>query len=128
MIRTWLTAAAAAGCLSSAVPQDVAPGLSADSSEACPSTDPRTERARILAIAGEVRRLVARFGETDPKAIIAPSPLRDLGLDELALADMALGLEARFGIDIAAAEPGQWQTVGDVVGFVARRVRETAPA
>ncbi len=54
---------------------------------------------------------------------MAPRPLRDLGVDELALADVVLGLETRFGIDIDDAEAATWETVGDVVGYVARRAR-----
>jgi acyl carrier protein len=34
-----------------------------------------------------------------------------------------LGLEARFDIDIADADAARWDTVGDVVAFVARRLR-----
>ena len=86
---------------------------------------PHSERARIVGIAHEVRRLVVRFTDVDAKAVVAPSALSDLGIDELALADVVLGLETRFDIDIDDSEATAWQTVGDVVGLVARRVRET---
>jgi len=39
------------------------------------------------------------------------------------LADVVLGLETRFGIDIDDAEAATWEMVGDVVGFVALRAR-----
>ena len=83
-----------------------------------------SERARIVGIANEVRRLVVRFADADAKAVVAPSTLQELGIDELALADVVLGLETRFDIDIDDAEATQWQTVGDVVGLVARRMRD----
>jgi acyl carrier protein len=126
MVRTWLSAAAAAGSLSAGVPPAVATNVSPELVETHEHTCPRSERARIVGIAAEVRRLVARFADVEAKAVIAPRVLRDIGLDDLALADVVLGLETRFDIDIDDAEAAQWGTVGDVVGFVARRVRETA--
>ncbi|HEY8087878.1 MAG TPA: acyl carrier protein [Polyangiaceae bacterium] len=124
MIRTWISAAAAAGSLSAGLPPEVAPTFTSQAVETRAQPAPPSERARIVGIATEVRRLVVRFAEADPAAIVAPRPLRDLGVDELALADVVLGLETRFGIDIEGAEAAAWETVGDVVGFVARRVRE----
>jgi acyl carrier protein len=79
-----------------------------------------------VGIANEVRRLVVRFAEAETAAVVAPRPLRDLGVDEYALADVVLGLETRFGIDIDDAEAATWETVGDVVGFVARRSRDAS--
>ena len=127
MIRAWISAAAAAGSLSAGVPADVTTSLVQQHVEAPVRTGPLSERARIVGIAGEVRRLVARFASVEPRAVIAPSALRDLGVDELALADVVLGLETRFDIDIDDAEAATWDTVGDVVAFVARRSREAAP-
>jgi len=125
MVRTWLTAAAAAGSLSSAVPPEVTTDFTAQQAETRPYAGPRSERARIVGIANEVRRLVVRYADADSRAVVAPRALSDLGIDDLALADVVLGLETRFDIDIEDAEAGQWETVGDVVGFVARRVRES---
>jgi acyl carrier protein len=125
MVRTWLTAAAAAGSLSSAVPSEVTTDFSAQQAETRPHVGPRSERARIVAIAHEVRRLVVRYADAHSRAVVAPRALSDLGIDDLALADVVLGLEARFDIDIEDAEAGRWETVGDVVGFVAKRVRES---
>jgi acyl carrier protein len=105
------------------VPRDVAP-IAAPSVETRPYAGPGSERARIVGIAGEVQKLVARFAEVEPQAIVAPSALSELGVRDVALADVVLGLEARFDIDIDDSEANRWQTVGDVVGFVARRVRE----
>jgi acyl carrier protein len=124
MVMNWIGAAAAASSLSSAVPAQVTPTFGADHVETRAYAGPSSERARIVGIANEVRRLVVRFKEADSKAIVAPSALRDLGIDELGLADVVLGLETRFDIDIEDAEATAWETVGDVVGVVARRMRE----
>jgi acyl carrier protein len=124
MVMNWIGAAAAAGSLSSAVPAEVVPTFAAEHTETRAYAGARSERARIVGIANEVRRLVVRFAEADVKSVVAPSMLRELGIDELGLADVVLGLETRFDIDIGDAEATAWQTVGDVVGFVARRVRE----
>jgi acyl carrier protein len=123
MIRTWLSAAAAAGSLSAGMPPEVTPSFASQSVETQAQHAPQSERARIVGIAKEVRRLVVRFAEVNKAAVVAPRPLRDLGVDELALADVVLGLETRFGIDIDDAEAAAWETVGDVVGYVARRAR-----
>jgi acyl carrier protein len=126
MFRTWISAAAAAGSLSAGMPPDVAPSFASQSIEIPAQYAPQSERARIVGIAKEVRRLVVRFAEANKAAVVAPRPLRDLGVDELALADVVLGLETRFGIDIDDAEAATWETVGDVVGYVARRTRDAA--
>jgi acyl carrier protein len=127
MVMNWIGAAAAAGSLSSVEPPQVVPTFAAEHAETRPHARPRSERARIVGIANEVRRLVVRFADADAKAVVAPSTLRELGIDELALADVVLGLETQFDIDIDDAEATQWQTVGDVVGLVARRMREPHP-
>jgi acyl carrier protein len=124
MIRTWISAAAAAGSLSAGMPPEVTPtSFASQPVETRAQHAPQSERARIVGIAKEVRRLVVRFAEAETTAVVAPRPLRDLGVDELALADVVLGLETRFGIDIDDAEAATWETVGDVVGYVARRAR-----
>jgi acyl carrier protein len=120
MVRNWISAAAAAGSLSAGMPSGVAPSHAPHQMEV-PIGAPRSERARIVGIGAEVRRIVGQYAETDTKAIVAPSALRELGLDEVALADVVLGLETRFGIDIEDADAATWTTVGDVVGFVAKR-------
>ncbi len=123
----WIGAAAAAGSLSSVEPPQEVPGFGAEQAqhvEMAALAGPPSERARIVGIANEVRRLVVRFADADAKAVVAPTALHELGIDELALADVVLGLETRFDIDIDDAEVTEWQTVGDVVGLVAKRVRE----
>jgi hypothetical protein len=124
MMTKWMTAAAAASALSTAVPSSPVP-QHPQPSESRPFPQPDSERARILTIATEVRRLVARYTDIDPRAVVAPLALADIGLSEDALADVTLGLEVQFDLDIDEAAPRTWQTVGDVVGFVARRLRES---
>jgi len=75
-----------------------------------------------VGIGSEVRRLLARFAEVDAGTVVAPRALVDLGVTDLALADVMLGLETRFDIDIDDDEAQRWETVGDIVDFVARRV------
>jgi acyl carrier protein len=128
MIRAWISAAAAAGSLSAGVPAHGTTTFVHQHLEAPARTGPLSERARIIGIAGEVRRLVARFADVETKAIVAPRALRDVGVDERAVADIVLGLEARFDIDIDDADAARWDTVGDVVAFVARRSREAPTA
>jgi acyl carrier protein len=95
----------------------------ASPADASPHAAPWTERARVVGIGVEVQRLVGRYGEAEAAAIVAPRPLRELGVDDLALADVVLGLETRFDVDIDDAEASTWVTVGDVVGSVARKLR-----
>ncbi|MGD0526297.1 MAG: hypothetical protein ABSE49_14190 [Polyangiaceae bacterium] len=123
MITKWMTAAAAASALSTAMPASAAPQPTPPA-ENRPFAQPVSERARIVGIATEVRRLVARYIDADPQSVVAPLALADLGLSEVALADVVLGLEVQFNLDIDDATPRTWETVGDVVGFVARRLRE----
>jgi acyl carrier protein len=123
MITKWMTAAAAASALSTAMPASAAPQRTLPA-ENRPFTHPESERARIVYIATEVRRLVARSIDADPRSVVAPLVLADLGLSEGALADVVFGLETQFDLDIDDAAPRTWETVGDVVAFVARRLRE----
>ena len=126
-MNKWITAAAAAGALSTAMPQEIQ-RFQASFTESPPWAGQGSERARIVGIASDVRRLVSRFTETDPAEVVAPRMLAELGVDGLARADVVLGLEARFDIDIDDAEAHAWQTVGDVVAFVARRVQKPRAA
>jgi acyl carrier protein len=128
MIRSFFRAAAAAGALSSAtVPADAVSSTGDARFAVVPYSGFHSERARILGIAAEVQKLVARFGETDVSAVTAPRSLVELGLGDVERADLALGLEAKFDVDIAEHETHRWQTVGDVVGFMANVCRASRP-
>ncbi len=128
MVMNWIGAAAAAGSLSTTLPAEVRPSFAAQHAETRAYAGPGSERARIVEIATEVRRLVARFADADEGTVVAPCTLQELGIDEAGLADVVLGLEERFDIDIDADEAGRLATVGDVVGLVARRMREVQSA
>jgi hypothetical protein len=123
MSTKWMTAAAAASALSAAMPASAAPQPTPPAHNR-PFTHPQSERARIVSIATEVRRLVARYIDADPRSVVAPLALADLGLGEGALADVVLALEVQFDLDIDDDAPRSWETVGDVVGFVAQRLSE----
>ncbi|HEY6461494.1 MAG TPA: acyl carrier protein, partial [Polyangiaceae bacterium] len=123
---SWISAAAAAGSLSAGIASAAAPAFT-PSVDAPAHTAPCTsctERERVVGIGAEVQRLVSRYGEIERASIVAPRPLRELGVDDVALADVVLGLETRFDVDIDADEASTWVTVGDVVGSVAKKVRE----
>jgi len=51
---------------------------------------------------------------------------RDLELDSLTLATLAVALEDRFNIVLAEEDAARVQTIADLCGLVARRVRESA--
>ena len=51
---------------------------------------------------------------------------RDLELDSLTLATLAVALEDRFNIVLAEEDAARVRTIADLCGLVARRVRESA--
>jgi len=122
-MNKWITAAAAASALSTAMPATAAP-RETPTIESNLFPQPPTDRARIVGIAAEVRRIVASYADADPRAVVAPLPLADLGLSDGALVGVVTGLELKFNLRIEDDAPGRWHTVGDVVGFVAQRLRE----
>jgi len=64
--------------------------------------------------------------EVAPDLAAPPRPdavLADLGLDSLAVADLALGVAERFGVRLGGGDVASLRTVGDV----AARIRERAP-
>jgi acyl carrier protein len=122
MLTKLLTAAAAAGAISTASAS--APAASSSNTvvhgaEERGYAGPRSERARIIGIANEVRHLVARFAGVAAGEVIATRELIELGVDDMALSDVVLGLEARFEIDIDYDAAKRWQNVGDIVAAVA---------
>jgi hypothetical protein len=122
-MNKWMTAAAAASALSTAMPSGS--GLTdPPAAESRPLARYDSERARIVGIGNEVRNLVARTIDADPRSVVAPLALADLGLSDDALASVVDGLEMKFNLHIEDAVAVRWQTVGDVVGFVAQRLRE----
>jgi 1-acyl-sn-glycerol-3-phosphate acyltransferase len=64
--------------------------------------------------------LAPNGGATEPSPA---STLAELGFDSLACADLAAGLEDRFGVRLADADVGAIRTVADVAEAVRRRAR-----
>jgi acyl carrier protein len=62
--------------------------------------------------------LVGRGIEADKVADLA----QDLGLDSLDTVEMTVGLEDRFGIEIADSELEDVRTVNDAVGLIEQKV------
>jgi 1-acyl-sn-glycerol-3-phosphate acyltransferase len=62
--------------------------------------------------------------EVAPEVGSSPGPddvLADLGLDSLAVADLAIAVEERFGIRLADGDPATLRTVGEVASLIRRR-------
>ena len=76
MIRTWISAAAAAGSLRRDAARSHAQQLRVSTGQTWAQHRPQSERARIVGIANEVRRLVVRFAEAETTAVVAPRPAR----------------------------------------------------
>jgi acyl carrier protein len=82
------------------------------------------ERARVLRVADDVRRIVARYADVDPLAVVATFELEPLRRDAPAFDDVVLALEARFDLDIDIDEAATWTTVADIVAHVSAELRE----
>ncbi|MBR6407950.1 MAG: acyl carrier protein [Clostridia bacterium] len=46
------------------------------------------------------------------------STLEEIGIDDIAVVDLALALEEEFDLDIPEDIYGAWTTVGDIVNYV----------
>jgi acyl carrier protein len=83
-------------------------------------------------VAGAVREVVAETLRLSPDAVALDAALEDgLGVDSMAMIEINVGLERRFGFAIRTsfAKPEEigLRTVGDLVAFVEKLLR-TAPA
>jgi acyl carrier protein len=124
-MNNWIPATAATSALSTAARPDLDRLLLERSQPSRARAGLSTERGRIAAIASEIRRLASRYADADPRSVVAFQTLEDLGLTGVALADVVLGLEARFDVVIDDSDIHTWRTVGDVVAFVAGLLRPT---
>ncbi len=83
-------------------------------------------------IADRVKKLISGFAGVDPAKTGDATTLKDdLGLDSLHLIELAMDLEAEFGIEIEGVEAEAVNTVGDAVLLVERKIseqRSTGPA
>jgi acyl carrier protein len=77
-----------------------------------------------------VRRLIARYGRTEVMSFTMTSTLGEAGVDELALAQIVVYLEARFDVVIPSLEADRWTTgaaiVDTVQSLLAERHREAS--
>ena len=68
-----------------------------------------------------VAAFLARGARVDASVISRDSRLRDgLGIDSLAMIDLAVAAEDRFGFRIPDEAAERFETVGDVVDFIER--------
>jgi acyl carrier protein len=67
------------------------------------------------------QRVIDIISEDYPDDLIVPDmTLEELGVDELARAEITISVEDEFGIFISDDEMDSWKTVGDVVACVER--------
>src|SRR5439155_23040290 len=71
-------------------------------------------------VESEVLRLVEQLAPTRGREVTPAAKLDDLGLDSLAVADLAVAVEERFGVRLVDADVASLQTVGDVVSAAVR--------
>ncbi len=69
----------------------------------------------------EVKRLVAETCALDRAAIRDEGRLSDYGIDSVRAIDLLVSLEETFQIAVPDADAARLATIGDVVGYVARR-------
>ena len=70
-----------------------------------------------------VQSLIARYGHLGDQVVTMRRPLLDLGVDILALVDIVMDVETRFGIELDPDEILSWLTAADVVETVANALR-----
>ncbi len=56
-------------------------------------------------------------------AVTPASTLSSFGLDSLAMIDLIFDLEQEFGLKLVAADFASIRTIGDLIGFIDRRVK-----
>jgi acyl carrier protein len=71
-----------------------------------------------------IRRLIARYGRADVMSFSMSSPLVEVGVDDLAVAQIVVYLEARFDVVIPSLEADRWTTGGGIVASVQRLLVE----
>jgi acyl carrier protein len=71
-----------------------------------------------------IRRLVARYGRADVTGVALSSPLADVGVDTLAVAQIVVYLEARFDVVVGSLEAARWTTGEAIVVSVERLLTE----
>jgi acyl carrier protein len=75
-------------------------------------------------VADELGAIVDQIAPADGPRELNPSSsfADDLGLDSLALVQLVLGIEERFGVRVPDADVPALRTVGDAVAYVERHL------
>jgi acyl carrier protein len=72
----------------------------------------------------ELAELISTAAGVEPQRITDDAQLdEDLGIDSLTLVEIVVAVEDRFGMVIPDDEWSKFQTVGDLVGYLAAPVR-----
>jgi acyl carrier protein len=71
---------------------------------------------------GELRDLVAELAELEPDEIDLDTPFPDAGIDSLLAMEIAVHVEARFGVRFEDADVREAQTVRALAALVGERV------
>ena len=75
------------------------------------------------AVVGRVKRLVAAKLHVDESTLLSNTDLaNDLGADSLDVIELLIAIESAFHIRIPDEDFAEFQTFGDVAGYVAARV------
>jgi acyl carrier protein len=70
-----------------------------------------------------VRSLITRYGHVGDQVVTMRRPLLDLGVEILALVDIVMDVETRYGIELDPDEILSWLTAADVVETLANALR-----
>lgn len=79
--------------------------------------------------ARSVQSLLAKYLDVERRRVVPTARLEDLGASPLALVQVALAIEEQFEIDVDDHDVGGFETVEDVMAYVAhaRERRRRAP-
>jgi 1-acyl-sn-glycerol-3-phosphate acyltransferase len=83
------------------------------------------------ALQGDIERLIAELSayvSSQPSlAVTGETRLTDLGLDSLDYAELAIGLDERYGVHLAEADVSEMRTVADLAATVRREMPDDRP-
>lgn len=69
-----------------------------------------------------VDEIVMQWTYGAPKFSNSTMLAADLGFDSLDIVEFTMDVEQKFGIDIADEDAERWKSVGDVKGYLSRRL------
>ena len=78
-------------------------------------------------MADKVRKIVAEQLDVSVDKVTDDARfIEDLGADSLAVVEIVLSFETEFGIDIPDEVTSEMHTVGDVIAYIAKHVKNAA--